>query len=69
VPPRHRLTANPDLWPTAVEEFMRLYPLVYQDGRLVKQDINFHGLELKKATWCGSGSPRPATTRRSSPTR
>ena len=55
---RHRLTANPDLWPTAVEEFMRLYPLVYQDGRLVKQDINFHGLELKKGdvVWLGLAS-------------
>jgi cytochrome P450 len=55
---RHRLTANPELWPTAVEEFMRLYPLVYQDGRLVKQDINFHGLELKKGdvVWLGLAS-------------
>jgi cytochrome P450 len=55
---RHRLTADPDLWPTAVEEFMRLYPLVYQDGRLVKQDINFHGLELKKGdvVWLGLAS-------------
>ena len=43
---------------TAVEEFMRLYPLVYQDGRLVKQDINFHGLELKKGdvVWLGLAS-------------
>ena len=55
---RHRLTADPALWPKAVEEFMRLYPLVYQDGRLVKQDINFHGLELKKGdvVWLGLAS-------------
>jgi cytochrome P450 len=52
---RHRLTAQPALWPKAVEEFMRLYPLVFQDGRLVKQDIDFHGLALKKGDvlWLG----------------
>jgi cytochrome P450 len=52
---RHRLTAQPELWPRAVEEFMRLYPLVYQDGRLVKQDIDFHGLKMKKGDiiWLG----------------
>lgn len=52
---RHRLTAEPALWPKAVEEFMRLYPLVYQDGRLVKQDIDFHGLKLRKGDilWLG----------------
>lgn len=52
---RHRLTAEPALWPKAVEEFIRLYPLVFQDGRLVKQDIDFHGLPLKKGDilWLG----------------
>ena len=44
---RRRLGAGPELWPKAVEEFIRLYPLVYQDGRLVKQDIDFHGLQLR----------------------
>lgn len=55
---RHHLTANPQLWPTAIEEFIRLYPLVYQDGRLVKQDIDFHGLQLKKGDilWLGLAS-------------
>jgi cytochrome P450 len=55
---RHRLTAEPELWPKAVEEFIRLYPLVYQDGRLVKQDIDFHGLQLRKGdiVWLGLGS-------------
>jgi cytochrome P450 len=55
---RHQLTADPAQWPRAVEEFMRLYPLVYQDGRLVKQDIDFHGLPLKKGDvlWLGLGS-------------
>jgi cytochrome P450 len=52
---RHRLTAEPGLWPKAVEEFIRLYPLVYQDGRSVKQDIDFHGMPLKKGDilWLG----------------
>jgi cytochrome P450 len=55
---RHRLTAHPQLWPRAVEEFMRLYPLVIQDGRLVMSDIDFHGLSLKKGDvlWLGIGS-------------
>ncbi len=55
---RHRLTADPTLWPRAVEEFMRLYPLVIQDGRLVTRDIDFHGLRLKKGDvlWLGIGS-------------
>lgn len=55
---RHQLTAEPAQWPRAVEEFMRLYPLVYQDGRLVKQDIDFHGLVLKRGdiVWLGLGS-------------
>lgn len=55
---RHRLTAEPELWPRAIEEFMRLYPLVIQDGRLVTRDIDFHGLPLKKGDvlWLGIGS-------------
>ena len=55
---RHRLTADPSRWPKAAEEFVRLYPLVYQDGRLVKEDIDFHGLALKKGdvVWLGLGS-------------
>ena len=59
---RHRLTAKPQLWPKAVEEFIRLYPLVYQDGRLVKQDIDFHGLQLRKGdiVWLGLGSANHA---------
>jgi cytochrome P450 len=55
---RAELTANPGLWPKAVEEFIRLYPLVFQDGRLVKQDIDFHGLELRAGDilWLGLAS-------------
>jgi len=55
---RHRLTADPSLWPTAIEEFIRLYPLVFQEGRLVKEDIDFHGLPMKKGDilWLGLAS-------------
>ncbi len=55
---RHRLTAQPQLWPKAVEEFLRLYPLVYQDGCLVTRDIDFHGLQLRRGdvVWLGLSS-------------
>ena len=55
---RHRLTAQPELWPKAVEEFLRLYPLVYMDGRLVTRDIDFHGMPLRKGNivWLGLGT-------------
>jgi cytochrome P450 len=55
---RHRLTAQPELWPRAVEEFVRLYPLVFTDGRLVKRGIDFHGLQLRQGdiVWLGLAS-------------
>jgi len=55
---RHRLTDQPELWPKAVEEFLRLYPLVYTDGRLVTRDIDFHGMPMRKGNivWLGLGS-------------
>jgi cytochrome P450 len=55
---RHRIIADPSLTPRAVEEFIRVYPLVFQDGRLVKQDIDFHGCPMKKGdiAWLGLAS-------------
>lgn len=55
---RRRLIADPSLTPKAVEEFIRIYPLVFQDGRLVKQDIDFHGCLMKKGdiVWLGLAS-------------
>jgi cytochrome P450 len=55
---RHRVIADPSLTPKAVEEFIRIYPLVFQDGRLVKQDIDFHGCPMKKGdiVWLGLAS-------------
>ncbi|MBV9450253.1 MAG: cytochrome P450 [Streptosporangiaceae bacterium] len=55
---RHRLTGEPSLWPKAVEEFVRLYPLVYMDGRLVTRDLDFHGVPMRKGdiVWLGLGT-------------
>ena len=65
---RHRLTARPELWPKAVEEFIRLYPLVFMDGRLVTRDIDFHGLHMHKGeiVWLGLARAN-CPIRRSSP--
>lgn len=55
--PEHRqlLLDNPDRIPDAVEEFLRLYPLVIQDGRYVAEDVEFHGCPMKKGDilWIG----------------
>ena len=55
---RHRLTAEPSRWPKAVEEFIRLYPLVFTDGRLVTRDIEFHGVQFRAGdiVWLGLSS-------------
>ena len=55
---RARVNSEPDLLPRMIEEFVRLYTLVIQDGRLVTRDIDFHGLDLKKGDvlWLGIGS-------------
>ena len=55
---RARVNAEPELLPRMIEEFVRLYTLVIQDGRLVMSDIDFHGLQLRKGDvlWLGIGS-------------
>lgn len=52
---RRELIENPDLVPVAIEEFIRLYSLVFQDGRLVMEDIDFHGRDMRKGdvVWLG----------------
>ena len=47
---RRRLSENPDLIPTAGEEFLRAYAPVTM-ARLVKEDYNFHGVEMKEEDW------------------
>ena len=45
---RQRLIAEPDLIPTAVEESLRMYTIIFGDGRKVAQDTDFHGCPLSK---------------------
>jgi cytochrome P450 len=55
---RARLTADPAFIPKVVEELVRLYSLILQDGRLVTQDVEFHGLPMKAGdiVWLGVAS-------------
>jgi cytochrome P450 len=45
---RHALIENPELIPSAVDEVLRYYTIVFGDGRKVTRDIEFHGVELKR---------------------
>ncbi len=45
---RQRLIAEPGLIPSAVEESLRLYTIIFGDGRIVAQDTDFHGCPLNK---------------------
>ncbi len=45
---RHALIEKPELIPSAVEEVLRYYTIIFGDGRKVTRDIEFHGVELKK---------------------
>ncbi|WP_369258926.1 cytochrome P450 [Geodermatophilus amargosae] len=47
---RRRLVAEPELRPTAVEEFLRAYAPVTM-ARLVKDDVTWHGVEMKAEDW------------------
>ncbi len=48
---RHRLVAEPDLLPVAIEEFLRAYAPVTM-ARVVKEDVVINGTELKKDQYC-----------------
>jgi cytochrome P450 len=52
---RHRVTADPTLWPNFIEESIRLYSLIIEDGRQAMLDIDHHGLPIKKGDmiWLG----------------
>ncbi len=47
---RDRLLADPALLPTAMEEFLRAYAPVTM-ARLVKQDMQWHGVDMKADDW------------------
>jgi cytochrome P450 len=52
---RVTLIEHPERISDAVEEFVRLYALVIQDGRYVAQDVDFHGCPMRKGdvVWLG----------------
>jgi cytochrome P450 len=47
---RRRLVADPALLPTAMEEFLRAYAPVTM-ARLVKEDMTWHGADMKADDW------------------
>ena len=47
---RRRLAAGPGLLPTAIEEFLRAYAPVTM-ARLVKEDMHWHGVDMKADDW------------------
>jgi cytochrome P450 len=47
---RERLTADPAMIPTAIEEFLRAYAPVTM-ARLVKDDMHWHGVDMKADDW------------------
>ena len=51
-----RLVDEPELLPTAVEEFLRFYAPVSM-ARLVKEDVDFPGCPMKKDDWILLGFP------------
>jgi cytochrome P450 len=47
---RRRLVENPDMIPAAIEEFLRAYAPVTM-ARVVKEDMEFHGVQMKQEDW------------------
>ncbi len=47
---QRRIRDNPEIIPSAVEEFLRTQPLV-NSSRKVKKDFTWHGVEIKKGDW------------------
>jgi cytochrome P450 len=47
---RERLIAEPELLPTAMEEFLRVYAPVTM-ARLVKEGMHWHGVDMKAEDW------------------
>ena len=52
---RRLLIEHPERIPDAVEEFVRLYALVFQDGRYVNHDVDYHGCPMQEGdmVWLG----------------
>jgi cytochrome P450 len=52
---RQQLAQQPEAWPAAIDEFLRLYTLIIQDGRQATRDIDFHGCPIQEGDmlWLG----------------
>jgi cytochrome P450 len=52
---RQALLDDPALWPRAIEESIRLYTLIIQDGRKASRDMEWQGMPVKKGDmlWIG----------------
>lgn len=55
---RHQITEQPEIIPHAIEEFIRMNPLVFQAGREAQEEQNFNGLEVEQGDviWVGMAS-------------
>ena len=65
---RRRLVAEPELIPSAVEEALRFYTIIFGDGRKVTRDTEFHGARSSKGDMvyglvCGANRDPRATER------
>ena len=64
---RQRLVDDPELIPSAVEESLRYYTIIFGDGRKVTRDVEFHGGPLSKGDMVYGlvvrRQPRPARLR------
>lgn len=45
---RQRLLDEPELTPSAIEESLRLYTIIFGDGRKATRDTDFHGCPVRK---------------------
>lgn len=52
---RRRLLDDPAVRPRALEEFLRLYSLLIQDGRYVEEDVTFGGCPMHKGDMISVG--------------
>ena len=66
--PEHRraLIDDPELIPSAVEEILRYYTIIFGDGRKVTRDVEFHGVQPQEGRHGLRArvgrQPRPART-------
>ncbi|HXB84719.1 MAG TPA: cytochrome P450, partial [Mycobacterium sp.] len=58
---QHHLRSSPEAIPAALEELLRVYPIV-PPARTLTSDYTLDGIEMKTATRCCSRPARPAGT-------